>query len=305
MDGRCVREASEFRQRRTVRELVWSVLPAPFQSRSPKMSPSDSLAIPEAATQHGRMSVQSLSKLPEVCEGEADVGTTASPVRQGASDRRAAEGAFNGGKWFASKIAAVAAMLDSPSQGSGVDWKHGSQGLELILNSGREYVSNPSGDCNADFERATYINGVQHVLQGLPRDLEPAEAAMLQRAIPPALAASVSLEDGGQNHARRQENRNWVHVIAFCLLCCLARLAALIGPKVVLLSSVAMRLEKEHKLGERAAVAAVRIFRALPDVFRWAGDSVPGRFVSAALGYTSQGVYAAIQEFAAKSADQG
>ena len=63
-------------------------------------------------------------------------------------------------------------------------------GLDLILNSSREYTAScQSAEYDADFERSTYINGIQHMVRGLPRDLDPAAHANSLAEIRPAAAA--------------------------------------------------------------------------------------------------------------------
>ncbi|KXX75450.1 hypothetical protein MMYC01_207583 [Madurella mycetomatis] len=281
-------EGVEFKQWRTVRNLMGSVLPAPIQSRIRLMSlgraskPTRSLSADEAGMVAARRTDQ-----------------------QAIPDSHAAITAFNGGKWFASTVASAAALwAQSPNGSSGIDWKSGSQGLELILNSGREYVGSPNADYNSELERAAYINGAQYVLQGLPRDLEPAEMAMLHRALPPAVAASTSLPaaGNGQQTARTPGSRNWVHAIALCWLWCISALIAWLGPQLVHYAHKAVQLEQEHKYFTRSLAAAIRL---ICEIVRWTGDSKPGQVMSFAIEYTSQGVYSAIQEFAEGNIDHG
>ncbi|GAB1318937.1 hypothetical protein MFIFM68171_09147 [Madurella fahalii] len=293
-------EGVEFKQWRTVRNIVDSVLPAPLQSRIRLMSSSGASKPTRCAARPMRpLATRSLSA------DEADMVAARRPDQPAIPDSHAAVTAFNGGKWFASTVASAAAIwVPSPGGSSGVDWKSGSQGLELILNSGREYVDSRSADYNAGFERAAYINGAQYVLQGLPRDLEPTEVAMLHRALPPAMAASAYLPaaGGGQQAASTPGNRNWVHAIALCWLWCVSTLIAWLGPQLVRYGHKAIQLEQEHKYLTRTLAAAIRL---IYEIVRWAGDSKPGRVLSFAIEYTSQGVYSAIQEFAEGNIDQG
>lgn len=167
------------------------------------------------------------------------------------------------------------------------------------MNSGREYVGSPNADCNAEFERAAYINGAQYVLQGLPRDLEPAEVAILHRALPPAMAVSTPLPTVGNGQAASTPgSRNWVHAIALCWLWCISTLIAWLGPQLAHYGHKAIQLEQEHKYFTRSLVAAIRL---ICEIVRWTGDSKPGQAMSFAIEYTSQGVYSAIQEFAERT----
>jgi hypothetical protein len=172
------------------------------------------------------------------------------------------------------------------------------------LNSGREYIGRPNEDYNPEFERAAYIHGAQHVLRGLPRDLEPAEVAMLRRAMPPNMAASTSrpIKGGEPQAADSSRNRNWVHTFALCLLGFMSALIAWMGPQVVNVGAMAIRLETQHKYCTRSLAMAIR---RLCQVFRWAIDSMPGRLLSQAFEYISEGVYGALQEFTEKQAEPG
>lgn len=106
-------EGVEFKQWRTVRNIVGSVLPAPIQSRIRLMS-------------SGRASKPTHS----LSGGEAGMIAARRTDQQAIPDSHAAVTAFNGGKWFASIVASAAALwAPSPNGSSGIDWTSGSQGL--------------------------------------------------------------------------------------------------------------------------------------------------------------------------------
>ncbi|KAK4151263.1 hypothetical protein C8A00DRAFT_36089 [Chaetomidium leptoderma] len=235
--------------------------------------------------------------------------------RPAAPDRRALDLAFTQGKEFVSMVTSVAAILGSASVDSGVDWKSASQGLDLILNSSREYTTgyqSADAEYDADFERSTYINGAQHMLRGLPRDLEPGEAAMLHRAMPPALRAASAARTpppapgrvGGQHRIATAgggpgatTNQNMVHVLVLFCLCWLYSFAAWFVPKVARYGARIILAEQKHGYVPRLMVAASRFLHAVVDVLRWLGERWPFQW----LEYVRQGVRGAVQEFGEKA----
>lgn len=172
-------------------------------------------------------------------------------------------------------------------------------GLNLVLASNREFAGRSGDDYNAEFERATYVDGAQHLLRGLPRDLDTAEAAMLQRAMPPAL--TTSKDGAGGLRLKRPAKRNWVHAITFSYIWSLYTLLLWLGPKFVALVQRALQLEQEHHYVQRLLLAAVRLAWAFYDALCRAGCSKPGRAVMRAVNYMTRGVFGALREFAEKS----
>jgi hypothetical protein len=132
------------------------------------------------------------------------------------------------------------------------------------------------------------------VLSGLPRDLDPAEAAMLHRAMPPALAAS----SGEQQAAGKQAGRNLVQTIAYLWISCMYTLLLWVGPKVRFFGAILFQMEQEHHYFARLLAMLVQFWQAVGEWLGRAGGSTSSGVILWAVGYTSQGVFGAFHEFA-------
>ncbi|KAL2267638.1 hypothetical protein VTJ83DRAFT_4915 [Remersonia thermophila] len=171
-----------------------------------------------------------------------------------------------------------------------------------------------------DSERLMYINGALHVLRGLPRDLEPGEIAMLQRAMPPALAtghSSALQQQGpyglmaaepwaGDPYNRQQQpncasrsgdRRNLVHVLVLALLCWLWAAAEAVVPWAAAAGRRAARAEHEHGYLPRLLVAASGLLLALLEVSRRVCECRLFEVLVALVGYATTGMGEAVREF--------
>ncbi|KAL2135986.1 hypothetical protein VTI74DRAFT_6035 [Chaetomium olivicolor] len=314
MKSTYIQEAYEIKEWRAARALVHSVVPGPLLSRLGRLSPIAGPVGPREKDQkaglrephHKEMLKQQQAgvQLARLAE-EANSKPIPSADRQPEIGGRAFDASFSRARGFVSALSLAATIAGPSRPSSGVDWKSGSQGLDLLLNSSREYMDRLNGDAEGtalEFERATYINGAQHVLRGLPRDLDPAEAALLHRAMPQALAATASPQlqptPNPPHPSPESGQRNIIHIIALFTLCCLSSLATWLIPKVRLYATKALQADQEHKYSERAWLLMLSLFQLLCEALRRARKSTPGQVLLVAFGYTTQGVWGAVSEFA-------
>ncbi|KAH7630764.1 hypothetical protein B0T09DRAFT_382679 [Sordaria sp. MPI-SDFR-AT-0083] len=81
----------------------------------------------------------------------------------------------------------------------GIDWRYGAQGTNLLVNAAEESRRSGNSTFSSNFERSTYISGLQNLLSGLPPDLRDAEISTLQHAIPPAVVSKIVQESSSSN----------------------------------------------------------------------------------------------------------
>ncbi|KAK3307042.1 uncharacterized protein B0T15DRAFT_529024 [Chaetomium strumarium] len=235
----------------------------------------------------------------EQVEAEADVKTEAGAE----ADRCMLDNAYARAKFYVSMVSYMATGMGVASQASGINWRAGSQGLDLILNSGREQVGSQYAghDHDPEFERWTYITGVQHLLRGLPADLAPVETAILHHAMPPAMADTTTKSfapSQPQCACRGSVNRNGVHVVIFFILGWLYSMFTRIIPEIVAFAGKAYQLEQERHYIPRLTLAASRLITSLDGAFRNLGHTAIGGALLSLFVYTAQGFMGAVTEFA-------
>ncbi|KAL2159015.1 hypothetical protein VTH06DRAFT_3046 [Thermothelomyces fergusii] len=230
-------------------------------------------------------------------------------------DRRSLDVALAQGKWFVSIVASLAAALGSPSTSSGVDWKSASQGLDLILNASREYATGQDtrhnqqqqqqqqhADHDSYFERSAYINGTQHVLRGLPRDLDPAEAAMLHRSMPRALclsrnpAAAGGGPWGGRARGGGHRRRGRGKLQALIMFCMYALYSAAMWatPRLAGFGTRLVEAEQRHQYVPRLLMALATLLQVVVLALHWVSGCWPCQALLMLLNYAVDGVRAAL-----------
>ncbi|KAK3906297.1 hypothetical protein C8A05DRAFT_11980 [Staphylotrichum tortipilum] len=286
--------------------MVGSVLPGPLRLRRTAAT----AAAPKDARQRTAVQRKASGTTAQVATGRSHstVGSRLDKP-QVLPDRREFDLALTQGKGLASMVASTAAALGQPLEGSGLtDNPPFRAGLDLIFNASREYAAHQDADYHADFERSTYVNGVQHVLRGLPRDLEPAEAVMLHRAMPSVLAGeSQAPAPGGGNGAcegvfdgkrgTATNGQNAVHILVLLCLCWLSSFAAWIIPRAVAYGHRVVEAEQKHGYIPRLLLAATALLHAVVQLLRYLGEFWPCRVVFLVLEYASQGIRGAVYEF--------
>lgn len=179
-------------------------------------------------------------------------------------------------------------------------------GVELVINSGREY-RRPQRDSSSKFERSAYITGVGYLLEGLPRDLDDNEVMLLQRSLPAPLAELLDFRSDGaagvanrgcrgqqQQHRRPPAQRNLVHVVVLNVLMWAQAWICWLLPHVLFLMGETMRLEREYNVTQTLLGIATMWFNAI----RSMSDGMAGQFVGDVFQYTTKGVEDALKDFA-------
>ncbi|KAK4251520.1 hypothetical protein C7999DRAFT_27937 [Corynascus novoguineensis] len=238
-------------------------------------------------------------------------------------DRRTLDMALAQSKAFVSIIASVAAVLGRSATESGIDWRSASQGLDLILNASRDYVARQNilhhhhhhhnaSDYDAYFERTAYVNGTQHVLRGLPRDLDPAEAAMLHRSMPQALsnttagwpppgkprAAAAAAAVGGCS--KGGGGRNKVQALALFCMYSMYSLTVWAIPKLVRFGGRLVEAEHERQYMPRLLMALAALLEVVVVTLNWLSGCWAYQLLVTLLGYAVEGVRGAIYEFSSE-----
>lgn len=160
------------------------------------------------------------------------------------------------------------------------------------------------GGSKTEFSRMAYINGAQHVLRGLPRDLEQDEAAMLHRAMPQALgsrtlpAPTPGGDDGEDDH------RNLVRSVALLLIGWTCSAVAWTWPRVGDYGSRAAQAEREHNYIPGVLSAVTWLMEITRGVLRWIGE--PCHVLLLAVEYVTNGARGAVEEleFRGRGADR-
>ncbi len=193
-------------------------------------------------------------------------------------------------------------------------------GLDLILNASRESIAclNDEDDNQTKFERMAYINGAQHVLQGLPRDLGREEAVMLHRAMPQALGSipapasgakqrrvryvvdvDGAVEDShadGAGGASGGESKNKVQGLILLWISCLWWLMAWTERFVGICGYWAAQAEYKKHFFAGLLSAIVWLMQAPGKMLRGIACSWPSRTLFASLVYVTEGVGGALEE---------
>ncbi|KAK3294830.1 uncharacterized protein B0H64DRAFT_401680 [Chaetomium fimeti] len=193
-------------------------------------------------------------------------------------------------KGFISMIAYGAAISDSPTVSSNVDWRFGTRGIDLMLTSSREFASRQTASQEAHFERSAYITGAQHVLEGLPRDLSAAEATTLRRGLPDSVLRPDSAPSWWWRRPRGQQNV--VHSLVVGLLywlCTLAVWLEFVGVKVI-------AAERRYAYGQWLLLEGVGLACAVVQTLRWWSEFWPCQVLLAMMKYVVIGVLGAFIE---------
>lgn len=165
-----------------------------------------------------------------------------------------------------------------------------------MLTSSHEFASRQAADQDTQLERSAYINAVQHVLHGLPHNLNAAELAMLQRALPHSLARLNTWWRGpnGQQQegvlARGQRNvvQNVLVVVLYWLYF-LAMWFESVGLMVI-------AVERQHAYASRLLLAAFNLACIAGRWLRTWSEFWPCRILLAMLKYVAVGALGAFFE---------
>ncbi|KAL0472329.1 hypothetical protein QR685DRAFT_570933 [Neurospora intermedia] len=121
----------------------------------------------------------------------------------------------------------------------GIDWRYGAQGTSLLVNAAEESRRSGNSAFSSDFERSTYITGLQNLLNGLPLDLRESEIATLQHAVPPAVVTRIIQESSPTEHNKSEVKRkdvyreNLLHKFLLWIFCLVDRWVWFVWPKLL------------------------------------------------------------------------
>lgn len=192
--------------------------------------------------------------------------------------------------------------------------------MDLILNASRDYAARQNilhhqhphntSDYDAYFERTAYVNGMQHVLRGLPRDLDPAEAAMLHRSMPQALSnTTAGWPPPGKSPAAAAAvrgcskgggGRNKVQALALFCMYSMYSLTAWAVPKLASFGGRLVEAEHERQYLPRLLMALAALLEVVVVTLNWLSGCWPYQLLVMLLGYAVEGVRGAIYEFSSE-----
>lgn len=148
------------------------------------------------------------------------------------------------------------------------------------------------------------------MLQGLPRDLDPTEAAILRRSMPPSLSESLShhshddhLSDPCGNDSRKGtsspgEDRNLIHSLILFILIYMKSWIVWVMPYILLLSGEVIHFEREHNVAGLVLNKCMSGVTASLEAVKAMSDGPLGQCLGRVLEYLAEGVSGALQEFA-------
>ncbi|KAK3318488.1 hypothetical protein B0H66DRAFT_239864 [Apodospora peruviana] len=285
--------------------IMFSVLPTSIQNRLP---PLGSLrkrvtapmwaGITSSTFSDPNVTTPTTPKSEVEATAVMDISETAGALKQGAYDKNLA---FSQAKNLASSLTFGVGPAATPTtSGSGVNWIRGGQGLQLLLTSAQQATCGGIPSKDAQYERMTYINSLQYLLNGLPDDLGASEAAMLRLSMPTALAETLPGAGTGVGTAgvASGRQRNFVHSILLFLLMLFNSWIHWITPYCLLLFGKVLRYERRYKVAEKVMANTGAGISLAIVALRSMGDGAPGQTLSRIIEYTAQGVSGALSEFA-------
>lgn len=107
------------------------------------------------------------------------------------------------------------------------------------MNAAEESRRSGNSAFSSDFERSTYITGLQNLLNGLPLDLRESEIATLQHAVPPAVVTRIIQESSPTEHNKSEVKRkdvyreNLLHKFLLWIFCLVDRWVWFVWPKLL------------------------------------------------------------------------
>lgn len=155
------------------------------------------------------------------------------------------------------------------SPDSGVDWKSGRPGLELLIcaveeaKGGAAMRSGQLSSHSARFERRAYIDGVSYLLRGLPQNLDEAEVFELRSALPPSVA-EAQISSRGQLVYAGQSRHGYkkpsvLHKSLRAIVARTMMLCFILWPYILTLLRWAAAYEKKHRISEQVIAQGITL----------------------------------------------
>lgn len=197
--------------------------------------------------------------------------------------------------------------------GSGVEWRCGRPGLELLISAVEESKNTAairpgmSAPHDPAFERRAYLDGVAYLLRGLPRDLDETEVSVLSRALPSTvagvqpnargqLAFPQYASDGDMKPSMLHNTTRMVvtrTIVWFCIL----------WPYILFLLKWLAAYERKHRIsdqvvaqGRALATACGRWTVGMSEAIVSKGDGRVGQALADAVAWTVHDMVAGVSE---------
>ncbi|KAK3954598.1 hypothetical protein QBC32DRAFT_335720 [Pseudoneurospora amorphoporcata] len=189
----------------------------------------------------------------------------------------------------------------------GIDWRYGAQGTSLLVNAAEESRRSGNSTSSSNFERSTYITGLQNLLNGLPPDLREAEMATLQHAIPPAVVSKIVQEnspakdnrpDTRQHKDKDIYRENSLHKFLFWFFCFIDGWVWFIWPKLLCFYVRMKQISQDH--GQEVAGSLGRGALSVAGAIVFVVNQEPVMEGAQAISkWTYEGVRGAVTDFVA------
>lgn len=155
---------------------------------------------------------------------------------------------------------------------SGIDWRCGRPGLELLISAVEESKNATSvrsgllSSHDSSLERRAYVDGVSYLLRGLPHDLGETEVTMLTKALPlsvagvfPPNAANV-LQSGQRNNGYQKPSmlhKTTRNIVARAIVC-----FCIMWPYILALLRWMAAFERKHRVSDQLMAQAIAMVTA-------------------------------------------
>lgn len=204
--------------------------------------------------------------------------------------------------------------LQRPAAGSGIEWRCGRPGLELLISAvdesknGAVLRSGHVSSHDAGFERRAYLDGVSYLLRGLPQDLDENEVSILRRALPSPVVGTQTDARGRLGYYSGQEAHAYSppSVLQTSMRAIVARaivLFCILWPYILVLLRWAAAYEKKHRISEQVLAQGTALVTACG---KWAvnisqavfnrGDGKLGRALAETVAWTVHDMIAGVSE---------
>ena len=197
--------------------------------------------------------------------------------------------------------------------GSGVEWRCGRPGLELLISAVDESKnaaiarSGLPSSHDPTFERRAYLDGLSYLLRGLPQDLDDAEATRLRRALPSSVAGT-RMDASGQvvySSQTRQglEKPSVLHKTTRLVVARIIVWFCILWPYILLLLRWMAAFERKHRISDRVVAQCTGMATALgrwtvgiSDLIRARGDGRVGQALTETVAWTVHDMVAGLSD---------
>ncbi|KAK3487730.1 uncharacterized protein B0T23DRAFT_213244 [Neurospora hispaniola] len=192
----------------------------------------------------------------------------------------------------------------------GIDWRYGAQGLSLspgtslLVNAAEESRRSVNSTFSSNFERSTYITGLQNLLNGLPLDLRESEITILQHAVPPAVVTRIIQESSPTEHNKPEVKHkdvyreNVLHKFLLWIFCLVDRWVWFVWPKLLCFYVRMKQVSQDH--GQEVAGSLGRGALSVASAIVFVVNQEPVMEAARGIGkWVYEGVSGAVTDFVA------